>query len=298
LEYPIKPVIVVVAQTAGGPNDQEARLYLAKMQPLLGQPFVLDYRPGAGGVIGSNYVARSSPDGYTLLQTAGAFTIIPALSSNATYDVIKDFAPISLMSRKAAVVLANPAFPAKNIQEYIAYARSNPGKINVGTAGPGSTVHLMSAWMHQATGTSVTYIPYKGIAPILPDLFTGRVDVTIVTTLVAGPLLKGAKVKALAITDDKRSKMMPDVPTVAEQGIPGFSYTNWLGFLAPAATPPAVVAMLNEAFAKVAKMPDIVSAMEAQGSTMVGGASADFRELLSTEYARWRKLALDTGIKI
>ncbi len=295
--YPAKPVTVIVAQTPGGPNDQEARIYMAKMQSLLGQSFVLDFKPGAGSVIGSNYVAKAAPDGYTLLLAAGAFTIIPVLSPGISYDAVKDFAPISLMSQKPAAVMVNLAFPARTFAEYITYARANPGKLNVGTAGSGSTVHLMSAWMHSATNTSVTYIPYKGVAPIIPDLMTGRVDATIVTLLVAGPLLKAGKVRVIAVTDDKRSKLMPDVPTVAEQGIPDFSYTNWLGFVAPAATPVSVVSKLSEAFARTARLPEVIAPLEAEGSTLVGSTPAQFRQLLVTETQRWRKLTQDAGIK-
>ena len=295
--FPAKPVMVIVAQTPGGPNDQEARIYMTKMQSLLGQPFVLDFKPGAGSIIGSNYVAKAVPDGYTILLAAGAFTIIPALSPEVSYDAVKDFAPISLMSQKPAAVMVNLNFPARTFAEYIAYARANPGKLNVGTAGSGSTVHLMSAWMHSATNTSVTFIPYKGVAPILPDLLTGRVDATIVTLLVAGPLLKAGKVRVIAVTDDKRSKLMPDVPTVAEQGIPGFSYTNWLGFVGPAATPAVLINKLSDAFAKTARLPDVIAPLEADGSTLVGSSPSHFRQLLVTESQRWRKLVQDAGIK-
>lgn len=295
--YPSKPVTVVVAQTAGGPNDKEARLYLNKMQASLGQPFVLDFKPGAAGMVGTSYVARSVPDGYTILQTAGAFTIIPSLSAQSSYDPVRDFAPISLMSKKPAVLMVNISFPANSFREYIDYARTNPGKLNVGTAGQGSTAHLVSAWMHSATNTSVTFVPYKGVAPILPDLFTGRVHATVVTTLVANPLLKSGKVKVLAITDEKRSSLMPAVPTVAEQGIPGFNYTNWLGFMAPAATPGAIVAKLSSEFGRIAKAPDIIAAQQAVGVVMVGSTPMQFRQLLTTESAHWKKLVKETGIK-
>ncbi len=295
--YPAKPVTIIVAQTPGGPNDQEARLYLGRMQANLGQPFLLDFKPGAGSVIGSQYVARSAPDGYTLLLVAGAFTMLPALSTQPSYDAVKDFAPLSLMSQKPAVVVVNPAFAPKTFGEYIAYARNNPGKLNIGTAGPGSVSHLLGAWMHSATSTTVTYIPYKGVAPMLPDLFTGRVDSGIVTVLVAMPLVKAGKVRVLAITDDKRSRLLPDVPTIAESGLPGFSYSNWLGFVAPAATPAGIVNRLADSFAKAAKSPDVIAALEADGSTLVGSTPAQFRQLIATEAVRWKKLVVDNGIQ-
>jgi tripartite-type tricarboxylate transporter receptor subunit TctC len=175
--YPSRPVTLVIPYPAGGPNDLEGRLYMGKLTMALGKPFVLDFKPGAGGAIGHDHVAKSKADGYTLLLAAGSFTILPSLTRKLPYDTVKDFAPVSLMSRRASVLVAHMNFPAKTFQEYLAYAKANPGKINFGTTGVGSTAHMGGAWMHSAANTKVTYVHYKGLGPMLLELVSGPLDV-------------------------------------------------------------------------------------------------------------------------
>jgi len=295
--YPSKSATIIVSQAAGGPNDVEARLYAAKLSEILGQKFVVDYKPGAGTLLGTSYVAKAQPDGYTLLAVTAGFTIFPSAYKDLPFDVNKAFAPIALMSKKALVILVRPSFPARTFEEYIAYARANPGKVNYGTSGAGGGAHLIGAWAHSATNTRVTFVPYKGTPAIVLDMMADRMDLTAALVFVAMPLIKSGKLRALAITDDKRAKLLPDVPTIAEQGVPGYNYTTWMGFSAPAGTPVAIVNKLNAAFVRTAKMPDIISALEADGSEVVGSTPLQFSQLIANEVDRWRKVVRDAGIK-
>ena len=292
--FPARPVTIIANVAAGGPTDIEARLHIKKMNELMGQQFLLDYKPGAAGVIGANYVAKAKPDGYTVLITSASFTILPAFQSQP-FDVEKDFAPITLISQRTSVLVASPTFPPKNIKEYVAYARANPGKINFGWVGPSV---VTGAWLHSATGTKATFVPYKGTAPVMTDVMEGRLDVSSATMTIALPLIKSGKIRPLAILEDRRSPLLPDLPTVKEQGITEFNYQAWLGYLAPAGTPPANVSKLSQAFARTVKSPEIASILEAEGNRPVGSTPEEFRQLIASETARWRALAKETGFKL
>ncbi len=292
--FPNKPVTIIANVAAGGPTDIEARLHIKKMTEFMGQPFLLDYKPGAAGAIGSSYVAKSKPDGYTILITSASFTILPAFMSQP-FDVEKDFAPISLITQRTSVLVASPTFAPKNFREYIAYARANPGKINFGWVGPSVVV---GAWIHSSSGTKVTFVPYKGTSPVLTDVMAGRLDVSSATMTLALPLIKSGKVRPLAILEDKRSPLLPDVPTVKEQGFPDFNYQAWLGYLAPAGTPPAIVSKLSQNFARTVKSPEIASVLEAEGNRPMGLSPEEFKQLIATETTRWRQLARETGFKL
>ena len=295
--YPSRPVTVVAAIAPGGPVDIEGRLYMPKLQGLLGQPFVLDFKPGATGTIGAAFVARAQPDGYTLLIVTSGFTIYPLAYKNLPFDTIKDFAPLSLMSKKPTVLVAGPSFPPKNATEYLAFAKANPNKISFGTTGNGSSNHLVGAWLHSATNTKVTFVPYKGLGPILPDLMVGRLDVTSAILSGVMPLIKAGKLRAIAMTGERRSTLLPDVSTIAENGIPGFDASYWIGFSAPAATPNATASKLSEALARIAKMSDVVATLDADGATAIGSTPEQFRQLLISESALWRKVVAESGIK-
>ena len=202
------------------------------------------------------------------------------------------------MSERTSVLQVPVSFPARTFAEYIAYARANPGRINYGTTGTGSITHLAGAWLHGVTNSSVTFIPFKGTGPLLLELVAGRVDVASGTLIVALPLIKTGKVRPLAILNDKRARLLPDVPTVAEQGIPGYNYSNWVGFLAPGGTPAVIVNKLGDGFARVAKIPEVIAALEADGSTAVGSSPAQFRQQIATETARWQKIVDDNKITL
>jgi tripartite-type tricarboxylate transporter receptor subunit TctC len=295
--YPSKSVLLIDAQAAGGPADREARLYAKKISGYFGQNFVIDSKPGAGTTIASAYVAKAKADGYTLQIVTGSFTIFPGLYNNLPFDTLKDFAPVSLMSERTTVFISHPGFPAKNFEEYIAYARANPRKINFSALGVGSGAHLGGVWLHGATNTQVTFIHYKGVTLQTPDLVAGRVDATFGSALSALPLIKAGKVRALAIGNDQRSNLLPGLPTVAEY-VPGFNYKAWLGFVAPAATPPTIINKLNEAFVRAAKESDVAGTLESEGSIMIGSTPAQFRQFLVTDTNRNRKLMQDNGIKL
>ena len=296
--FPSRPVTLISTTAAGGPIDIEARLHAKKMTELLGQPFLLDYKPGAGTTIGTAYVAKAAPDGYTLLVTNSSFTLITALYKDLSFDPIKDFAPISMVSQRYTVLAARPSFPAKNFSEYLAYARANPGKVNFGTVGAGSATHMAGAWMSTATNTTVTFVHYKGIAPSLLDLTAGRLDVAPASLSIVLPQIKAGKVKALVVMNDKHAEALPGVATVAEQGIPDYNYVNWMGFLAPGATPTAIVNKLSDGFARGVKAPEVTAMLEAEGNIPVGNTPAQFRQVIVSENARWAKLVQDVGIKL
>ena len=295
--YPSKNVLLIDAQAPGGPADLEARLYAKKMAGYFGQNFIIDSKPGAGTSIASAYVARARPDGYTLQIVTGSFTIFPALYNNLSFDTLKDLAPVALMSQRTTVLIAHPAFPAKSFEEYIAHARANPGKINFSALGVGSGAHLGGVWLHGATKTQVTFIHYKGVTLQTPDLVAGRVDATFGSALSAFPLIKSGKVRVLAVGNDQRSNLLPGVPSISEY-VPGFNYVAWLGFVAPAATPPAIISKLNDGFVRAAKEPDVASTLEAEGSIMVGSTPAQFRQFLAADTNRNRKLIQDNAIRL
>ena len=297
-DFPSKPVVVIVPIAAGGPIDIETRLHTKKMSEIMPQPFIVDYKPGAGTTLGAAFVARATPDGYTLLTVTGGFTIFPAFYANLSFDTLKDFAPVALMSERTSVLLASPSFAPRSLPEYIAYARANPGRINYGTTGVGSAGHLGGEWLHGLSNTKATFIPYKGAAPEMIDLAAGRIDVASTTLLTALPLIKSGKVRALAILNNKRSSLLPNVPTIAEQGLPDYNYISWLGFSAPAGTPAVIVNKLSEGFARAARSPEVVAALEADGSNAVGSTPAQLRQLIVTETTRWKKVVQDTGIKL
>ena len=299
--FPVRPVMVIVPVASGGPNDAETRLYMPKMHALFGQPFVLDFKPGAGSAVGTSFVAKAAPDGHTLLLVTSSSTIYPAFPDfhkTLPFDPVQDFAPVSLMSKKPTILVANPSFAPKDFVEYMSYVRNNPGKVNFGTVGAGSANHMAGAWLHSATRTKVTFVAYKGLGPMMPDLMGGRLDVT--SAILSGvlPSIKSGKLRALALTGDRRSRLLPDVPTVVEQGVTDYDTSYWIGFSAPAATPQAVVDSLSEGFSKVAHMPDVAGPLEANGAIMIGSTPAQFRQLMLSEITQWRKVVRDSGITL
>ncbi len=294
--FPAKPVTIIMAVAAGGPTDVEIRLYTKAMTELTGQPFLMDYKVGAGGVIGTAYVAKAAPDGYTLLQMSGNFSVMPSVVRDLPFNTLKDFAFISLMSERAQVLVVTPSFPAKSFAEYLAYAKANPGKVSLGTTGQGGINHMMSSWLHSLGNAKVTYVPYKGEGPLVPDLISGRLDAAAIGVATAYRLAKAGKVRALGSSLSTRSKMWPDLLTISEQGLSQFVHTSWVGISAPAATPLPVINRLSENFAKAAKMPDVTAPLEPEGWVLVGSSPARLRQLVVEETERWARLAKEQGI--
>jgi len=295
--YPVRPITMVVPFAPGGAVDLEARMYTPKLTNLLGQSVVIDYKPGAGNTTGAGFVARSRPDGYNILIISTGLTVFPAFYNSLNFDVQKDLAPITLMSNQQSVITARPDFPAKNLVEYLAYARANPGKINYGTAGAGAISHLAGAWLHSLSNTQVTFVHHKGTGPLLLEVQAGRVDVGTGLLVATLPLIKAGKVKPLAIMSDPRSKQLPDIPSVAE-GVPGYNYASWIGVLGAGGTPASIIARLNDAFVKTVKSPEIVAGLDKQGSIAVGSTSEQFRQHIATELGSWKKVVADAALKL
>lgn len=289
---------MVVPFPPGGAVELECRMYTPKLTALLGQQVIIDFKPGGGSMIGIGYVAKSRPDGYTIVAVSTGLTVFPAFHKDLSYDVSKDLAPISLMSRQHSVLQAHPAFPARNLVEYLAYARANPEKINYATGGAGAISHLAGAWLHALSGTKVTFVHHKGTGPLLVELQAGRVDVGTALVASAMPLIKAGKVKALTVLGDQRTSQLPDLPTAAEQGVAGYNYTGWIGFLSAAGTPAPIVNKLSDAFARVVKLPEIVAELDKQGSVPVGSTPSQFRQLIAAELPRWKKVVDDAGLKL
>ncbi len=295
--FPTKPITLIISFAPGGPIDTEFRLYTPKLFSLLGKPVVMDFKPGAGGTVGPIYVARAKPDGYILLPLSGSLTTAPAVTADLLFDPVKDFTAISLLNRRDQVIVVYPGFGPKDYKEYLAYARANPGKVNMSNSGTGGIGHLASLWLHNLLKVDVTFVPYKGAGPQMQDLMAGRVDLSLVAVAAAMPLIKSGKVRPLAVMGKERSTLLQNVPSVSEAGI-DFDYSNWLGVVAPAGTPALVISKLNDAFVKLAKMPDIAGPMEELGTVMVGSTSAAFQKLIVTEVERWKSVVKENHITV
>jgi tripartite-type tricarboxylate transporter receptor subunit TctC len=260
--------------------------------------FVIDYKPGAGGLLGNSYVAKAAPDGYTLLSSSSGYTTTAALYKSLPYDPIKDLAPISLMSRIGYPLLVHPSVPAKNLKEYLALAKSKPGGINFGTSGQGGLPHILGEWLHNATNTKATFVHYKGGAPAFAAVMAGEVDAVFGGFAAMNANIKAGKVRLIGVTTADRARPYPDAPSIAEQGVPGFDVAAWLGFFAPGRTPAPIINKLNSELVKVTKDPGVKKRIENDGGDLVGSSPEQFRKLVITEVTRWRKLAQDVGIQL
>ena len=297
--YPTKPIRLVVPFPAGGTTDVLARAAAQKLTETLGQPVVVDNRPGAGGNIGAELVAKSPPDGYTLLMgTVGTHAINPSLYPKMPYDHVRDFVPVILVAGVPNVLVINPALPVNSVQELIAYAKANPGKLNFASSGNGTSIHLSGELFKTMAGVQITHVPYKGSAPALQDLVGGQVQLMFDNLPSALALIKGGRLKALAVTSKERAPALPDVPTMAESGLPGFEASSWFGLLAPAGTPQPVVAKLNAEIAKWLASPEAKEKLLAQGANAAGGTPEDFTRHIAAETAKWQKVVKESGAKV
>ncbi len=296
--YPAKPVRIVVPYPPGGPNDIVARTVGQKLSEQLGQPVIVDNKPGASGNIGAESVAKSPPDGYTLLLLTTGHTINPSLYPKLGYDLEKDLAPVTQLTAGPMVVVANPSLPAKNIKELISLAKAKPGSLNFGSAGNGSSTHLAPELFSSMAGIKMNHIPYKGSAPALTDLMAGQIQVAFDFMISAMPHVKSGKIKALAVTSTTRSPAAPDLPTVAESGVPGFEVIGWNGLVVPARTPKDVVAKLNAELKKALDQPDAKERFAAQGFSATWTTPEKFGAYIESEHAKWAKVVKDSGAKI
>jgi tripartite-type tricarboxylate transporter receptor subunit TctC len=298
-DYPAKPIRIVIPYPPGGASDLTARLLGQKMAEAWGQQVIPDNRPGANGIVALEHVAKSAPDGYTLLlANLGPNAINPAVYAKLPYDPVKDFSTITLTTLVPQVLVASPALEAKSIAELVALARANPGRINYGTGGNGSANHLAVELMASIAGVKFTAVPYKGDAPAMADAISGQVSMTLPTVLAATPHIRSGKLRPLAVTTKTRVSSLPDVPTMQEAGIPGYESVSWGGLMAPAGTPPAIINKLHAEFARILKLPDVVERMEALGSTIVGSGPAEFSAFLQAEIRKWDAVAKKAGIRV
>ena len=295
--WPAKPVSMVVPYSPGGSSELEARLYANKLTEIMGKPFLLDFKPGVGTVLGTNFAAKAPPDGHTIIAVTATYGGLPAAYPDLPFDPLNDLAPVAQMTSRSTVVVVSARLPVKSLQELIAYGKSAPGKINQATAGQGSGTHIRAEWLYKLAGVQVTYVHYKGNSQsTMLDLVAGRTDAILMLPALAQPLAKAGKVRIIATAGDQRSSNLPDVPTVAEQGYPEFSYTAWGGILAPGRTPPAIIARLNTELLKVARSPDIIQKLGEDGNTMVGSTPEQFRKLIASDIAVTRRMVKETGI--
>jgi tripartite-type tricarboxylate transporter receptor subunit TctC len=298
--FPTKPIRLIVPYPAGGATDFFARTVFGKVGDILGQPVVIENKPGAGTTIGSELVATSAPDGYTLLVgDMGTYALNASLYKNLRYDPQKNFAPISLTGQFPLLLVVNPtALPVRSMAEFLAYARGNPGKINYAAPGPGSPLHVAMELLKQQAGLNMVGIPYKGGGDAINDLLSGQVQAMFLDIASAQAQIKGGRVRALAIASDKRRPALPDLPTVAESGVPGFEVYAWQGFVAPAGTPREVIAKLNSAFAAAMQDPAIKQRLvEAQVEPLTG-TPEQFSRHMAQETTRWQRVIRTSNISL
>ena len=296
--YPTHSIRLVVPFPAGGTTDILARAAAQKLSESLGQSVVVDNRPGAAGNIGADIVAKSAPDGYTLLMgTVGTHAINPGLYAKMPYDHVKDFVPVVLVAGVPNVLAVNPAFPVNSVAELIALAKSKPGTINFASSGSGTSIHMSGELFKAMAGVDMTHVPYKGSSPALTDLMGGQVQIMFDNLPSALPLIKAGKLRAIAVTSLKRAAALPDVPTISESGLPGFEASSWFGVLAPAGTPAPVVAKINADVNKWLQSPEARDQLLAQGANAAGGTPEQFAAHIRAETEKWAKVVKASGAK-
>ena len=291
-DYPNHPIRMVVPYVAGGPMDFIGRTLNQKMASSLGHNFVIDNRAGAGGAIGTGVVAKSAPDGYTLLNTSSSHASLPVVTPSLSYDPVKDFTPITLVATSVGFVVAvGPSVKANTLQEFIADAKARPEKLNYGSGGVGNVMQFAAEFFNTSAGTKINHVPYKGVGEAITDLMAGRIDVCIGSATALLPLVKSGKLRALAITGKTRWAMMPDVPTVDEAGVKGFFYTPWYGLWYPAGTPTEYVMRMRQEVVKALEDPEVKRAFAEQGYVTVGSTPAEFVKVIADEIEANKRLA-------
>ena len=295
-KFPAKPLKIVCPFAPGGGSDFIARVAANILTERLGQATFVENRPGAGGTLGTEYAIRSPADGYTLLLIAGSYTVNPSLYK-LRFDPVGDMTPVVQLSRGAYVLCVNPKVPAKNLQELLAYARKEPGKLTFASAGNGSHLHIATEYMLGMANVKATHVPYKGTGPAVTDLLAGNVDMFIAGTEALMPHVKSGKLRALAVTTAKRLPSFPDIPTIAESGVPGYDVVAWHGLIAPKNLPPAVLAKLNGALYLGLKSPALAAQLEPTGVSAAGGSPEQFGQLIQVEIPRYAKVVKDNNIQ-
>ena len=295
--YPTKSVTMVVPFPPGGGTDTGARWIAQKLSEKWGQPVVVDNKPGAAGMIGADFVSRAKPDGYTIMMAnAQTVAINPSLYKKLPYNPDTAFVPISLVAELPLVLLVNATMPVQDTKEFIAFAKSKPNELTYGSAGNGSSTHLAASLFDNAAGTKLMHVPYKGGGPAMQDLMGGVVNLTFLTVLESGSAIKSGKVRPIAVTSQKRSPAMPNIPTLAESGVPDYFSISWIGVLAPAGTPKAIVDRISRDIQDIVASPDVNKRFVEQGATPVGSTPEQFAALIDSERARYRKIITEKNI--
>ena len=297
-QYPSKPIRVIIAQAPGSATDVVVRIVGNKLQELLGQPVVVDARPGAGGTVGTDLAAKSPPDGYVLaMGNNSSHGANVALYPKLPYDPVRDFAPIIFVASTAYVLSTHPSLPVKSVKELIAFAKARPGQLNYASAGNGSTHHLSGELLKLMAGIDMVHVPYKGTTPAIAALLAGEVSVMFATITGIQPHIRTGRARGLAVSTAKRSTMLPELPTVSEAGLPGFEMVSWFGLFAPAGTPPAIVTRLNAEMTKVLAMPDVKSQLAAQGLEVAPGTPEQLGDYMKREIAKLTRVAKAANVK-
>ena len=296
--FPNKPIRIIVGFAPGGNTDVVARVTAARMQDILGQPVLVENKPGAGGVVATDFIAKAPPDGYTLLMsTLGPHTVSPSLLKSVGFDPVNDLAPVSNVAVNSLLLMVNPSLPVKSVPELITYARANPGKLNFGSSGVGATTHLSGEVFNSMAGVKLVHVAFKGGPPAIAALLAGDLQLMFANLSDALPQVKSGKLRGLAVTTSRRVAQVPDLPTVAEAGLPGFNVAPWNGLVAPGKTPPEVIAKLSDTVQRIAKEQPFRDKMFEIGSEPLGDTPEQFRATIAQDIQRWAKIVKDAGIK-
>jgi tripartite-type tricarboxylate transporter receptor subunit TctC len=296
-DWPAKPITIVVPFVAGGTTDIVARIVAQALSERLHQSVVVENVGGAGGTLGASNAARAPADGYTIFMATVAHTMAPSIYKKLSYDFEQDFEPITIAASVPNILIVNPSLPAKSVPELIAYIKANPGKVNYGSAGVGSTEHMSGALFRSLAGLDIVHVPYRGGAPMLADLVAGHIQMSIETSGAATPFIKGGQVRALAVSPAKRSGLFPDLPTLAESGLPGYDVTTWYGVLVPKGTPQPIRNKLYGEIADILKSPDVVARLRDIGAESGGQSPQQFASFIRAETEKWSRLAKEAGIQ-
>ena len=295
--YPSRPVRLIVPFAAGGLNDVVARLVAPYLERALGQPFIIDNRPAAGGMVGTDATAKAPPDGYTLLMVASSFAIIPATRAHVPYDAERDLAPITMVAKNSLLFLVNPQVPAKSLVEFVALAKTSPGKFNYASPGAATQTSLVIELLSQKAGIKLQHIPYRGGAPAMTAMVAGDTHFTAISTLLSLPQIQAGALRAIANGNLTREPQLPDLPTVAEQGFPGFEAIQWIGLLTTAGTPKEIVERINAEVNRALREPDLIAKFAQQGIMPAGGTPAEFQRTIASDIRNWTETARAAGIK-
>jgi tripartite-type tricarboxylate transporter receptor subunit TctC len=296
--YPSRPVKIIVPFGAGGPTDVFVRELAVELQKSLHQSFVIENRPGAGTTIGTDYVAKSAPDGYTLLMASSTQTVNETLYKDKPYQLLRDLIPIAPLEENGLVLVVSPSVPAKNLVELLALARAKPGALNFGSSGPGSNYHMAAELLKNLTGIDIVHVPYKGSTGMRIDILSGQIQMLFDSIPTMAPYINAGKVRALGTSGTVRSPILPDVPTIAEAGVPGFEFSQWVGFMAPKGTPQPIIDLLHNTITAILSRPDIKEAWDKQGATPMLMAQPEFASFMAAQVTKWAKVINDNHITL